>query len=173
MFFFSKIIQKMKFKLIILYTLSFVCEVAISVNSTFEKGIRKFYNTADHNQGFPICGNCTNIKNVHKNTGFTCHFEDERQVENKFGETDDKYVHCVPKDYVINGEVKNYCCFWSPKSGCSAVIGRLLFDKSSDYCDTCRASCSGLKYSDDSVGSNKIPEYGFIIAMLISELWIW
>lgn len=117
----------MKFALVILYTISFVCEGAFSVNSTFEKGIRKFYNTgnckpklnfdlsfeflfwpADHSQGFPICGNCTNIKNVHISTGFTCHFEDERQVENKFGETDDKYAPCVPKDYVINGSFKSF-----------------------------------------------------------------
>ncbi|XP_043646710.1 uncharacterized protein LOC122615710 isoform X3 [Drosophila teissieri] len=150
--------------------------------------------SANHKQGFPICGNCTNIENVHINTGFTCHFEDERQVENKFGERDDEYAHCVPKDYIINGsfkshcldtgpnldlpitgEVKNYCCFWSPNWGCSALIGRHLFDKSSDYCDTCRGSCSELKYSDDekSGGSNKVAEYGYIMPLLICELWIW
>ncbi|XP_039488154.1 uncharacterized protein LOC120449632 [Drosophila santomea] len=160
---------------LVIFSISLVSESTISINLKYQKSVRNPYNIANHKQGFPICGNCTNIKNVHINTGFTCHFEDERQVENKFGERDDEYAHCVPKDYIINGEVKNYCCFWSPNWGCSALIGRHLFDKSSDYCDTCRGSCSELKYTDDekSGGSNKVAEYGYIMPLLFCELWIW
>ncbi|EDV52437.1 uncharacterized protein Dere_GG13357 [Drosophila erecta] len=164
----------MKLVLVIL-SISVVSEGTISINATYQKGLRQTYDVADHKQRFPICGNCENIKNVHINTGFTCHFEDERQVENKFGQTDDEYAHCVPKDYIIHGEVENYCCFWSPTSGCSALIGRNLFDKSSDYCDTCRGSCSKWKHSDDEKSgvNNEIPEYGYILALLFCELWIW
>nr|XP_044251807.1 uncharacterized protein LOC108060778 [Drosophila takahashii] len=121
---------------------------------------------------FPVCGNCKKIKNVQNNTGFSCHFKDEKAVEHMFEETANKYPACVPKNFLINRQVLYYCCFWSPELGCSALIGRKLYDRSRDYCDICIPVCAGLKYDDIPEGTNKILEYSYLIALAFINLWI-
>lgn len=149
---------------------------------------------ADHEISFPACANCSSEKNFRTNTDFHCHFEDDSAIEENFGKWTNSYPDCLPDHFIATresftnwpgqmyyhyrliGKIKAYCCFWSPKLGCSALIGRKFYDKKIYSCKTCRRFCSATKqtYVDDSDGSDKVSEsYGFsvLLAFLLLSIF--
>ncbi|XP_016977704.1 uncharacterized protein LOC108043487 [Drosophila rhopaloa] len=114
---------------------------------------------------FPICGNCSKIRDFQGNTGFACHYEDDQKVVQKFGTPTNNFPDCLPETYMLTGDINYLCCFWSPELGCTALIGRQLHDTNHDYCDTCKHNCTGVKNAD-SAGNNKIPGYGYLISLV-------
>eukprot|EP00099_Drosophila_melanogaster_P001959 NP_001097648.1 uncharacterized protein Dmel_CG34258 [Drosophila melanogaster] len=134
------------------------------------------FSSADHEISFPACANCSSEKNFRTNTDFHCHFEDDSAIEENFGKWTNSYPDCLPDHFIATRKIKAYCCFWSPKLGCSALIGRKFYDKKIYSCKTCRRFCSATKqtYVDDSDGSDKVSEsYGFsvLLAFLLLSIY--
>ncbi|XP_016990999.2 uncharacterized protein LOC108052947 [Drosophila rhopaloa] len=115
---------------------------------------------------FPVCGNCSKIRNFQRNSGFFCHYEDEKAVTQRFGTPTNQFPDCLPSSYMVTSKISKYCCFWSAELGCSALIGRQLYDKKNDYCGTCKRHCIGLKHEDLGMdGNNRISGYRYLIAL--------
>ncbi|XP_050741765.1 uncharacterized protein LOC108028487 isoform X1 [Drosophila biarmipes] len=124
---------------------------------------------------FPMCANCSDIKNFRTNTGFSCHFNDDLAIEENFEKLENKYPGCLPNEFTVSREIKHYCCFWSPSLGCSALIGRLHYDKYQTFCSTCGRFCSDTRHNlDVETGGNKrTSAYGYLTALALPVLWRW
>ncbi|XP_037718833.1 uncharacterized protein LOC119552944 isoform X1 [Drosophila subpulchrella] len=141
------------------------------LDQRYKKENRDSYSLAHGHLQFPICKNCSHIINVHGTPGFFCDYQDWGVVENSSG-AKQNHSECVPKKFMVNRHIENYCCFWSPEVGCSMLIGRQIFDKNIESCEACSLSCAGLKSNLDSNGSNKISEYGYLIPLSLLGLCI-
>ncbi|XP_037718842.1 uncharacterized protein LOC119552945 isoform X3 [Drosophila subpulchrella] len=157
----------MKFLVVILY-------IALGAEGAIPKDWNP-YKTAILGISFPMCANCSDIKNFRTNVGFTCHFDDDLAIEENFKKLENKHPECVPNEFTVTRDINQYCCFWSPKLGCSALIGRQHYDKMQTFCTTCGRYCSGTKHNFDvdTSGNKKVSPYGYLNALVLSVLWRW
>ncbi|XP_017071177.1 uncharacterized protein LOC108107892 [Drosophila eugracilis] len=133
------------------------------------------FSVAEGGLQFPVCGNCSRVRNDHAGLGFACHSADESAVSkvwlidvNKKSE-----LECLPSAYKLDRHINHFCCFWSPETGCTEVIGRLYYDKRNLYCQVCKEYCLGSKnFFDDKDGSYKNSAFGCLIAMALVVLWM-
>ncbi|XP_016955846.1 uncharacterized protein LOC108028487 isoform X2 [Drosophila biarmipes] len=148
--------------------------IALGVEGAIPKDWNS-YKTAILRISFPMCANCSDIKNFRTNTGFSCHFNDDLAIEENFEKLENKYPGCLPNEFTVSREIKHYCCFWSPSLGCSALIGRLHYDKYQTFCSTCGRFCSDTRHNlDVETGGNKrTSAYGYLTALALPVLWRW
>jgi len=53
---------------------------------------------------FPMCANCSDIKNFRANVGFTCHFDDDLAIEENFQKLENKHPECMPNEFTLTRE---------------------------------------------------------------------
>nr|XP_036670517.1 uncharacterized protein LOC118877219 [Drosophila suzukii] len=59
------------------------------------------YKTAILGINFPMCANCSDIKNFRANVGFTCHFDDDLAIEENFQKLENKHPECMPNEFTL------------------------------------------------------------------------
>jgi len=137
----------------------------------------------------PGCEGCSMTYINHGNrTGYQCHYEDGTAVRTRFGSTEYEYPECVPMQYELTrksamgntssgkhldsqilGDIKKYCCFWSPDLGCTALVGDTSPDEISKSCNRCRDLCDYQQVDDiDDDNSARDPNSEHISIILLA-----
>ncbi|XP_037718841.1 uncharacterized protein LOC119552945 isoform X2 [Drosophila subpulchrella] len=163
----------MKFLVVILY-------IALGAEGAIPKDWNPYKTVQGDNAGnktktkIPGCEACSMTYINHGNrTGYQCHYVDGTAVRTRFGSTEYEYPECVPKQYELTRDIKEYCCFWSPELGCTSLFGDTSPDGFLKSCNRCRDLCD-YQQADDNYDDNSArnPNSEHISIILLAPLFL-